>query len=89
MTIPYIPVRESLRNQCDHFVECIREGTRPLTDGNVGRKVVRVLEQADVSLQNGGARIALIDDQPLATVQIGGHLMKNGKNGVHELILAS
>jgi predicted dehydrogenase len=59
VNIPYIPFSEPLRTQCDHFVECIRTGARPLTDGNVGWKVVQVLEQADKSLQNGGAREGL------------------------------
>jgi len=86
VTIPYIPIREPLRNQCEHFIECIREGTRPLTDGNVGRKVVRVLEQADASLQNGGSRVPLFDAESPATAPLG---VRPITNGVHDLILAS
>jgi predicted dehydrogenase len=86
VTIPCIPVRESLRNQCEHFVQCIRDGVRPLTDGDVGRKVVQVLEQADVSLQNGGARLALTDELTLAPMAAG--LSQTGI-GVPELIRAS
>jgi len=54
--IPHIPFQEPLRVQCDHFIQCIRTGTRPQSDGYVGLKVVQILEQADKSLQNGGAR---------------------------------
>jgi predicted dehydrogenase len=56
VTIPHIPFSEPLRLQCAHFLECILNGTRPQTDGRAGLAVVQVLEQADRSLQNGGAR---------------------------------
>lgn len=68
VNIPHIPFSEPLRAQCDHFVECIRTGKRPLTDGVAGWKVVRVLEQADKSLQNGGTRKKLASPAPLASV---------------------
>ena len=54
MKAPHIPFEEPLHNQCAHFVECIRTGTRPQTDGRSGLRVVRILEQADKSLQHGG-----------------------------------
>lgn len=54
MEAPHIPFEEPLRNQCDHFLECIRAGTRPQSDGRSGLRVVRILEQADQSLQHGG-----------------------------------
>ena len=41
---PRIPNREPLRIECEHFVECIREGAQPLSDGASGLRVVRVLE---------------------------------------------
>ncbi|MFW6075724.1 MAG: Gfo/Idh/MocA family protein, partial [Chloroflexota bacterium] len=56
VSIPHVPFQEPLRVQCEHFLECIRSGARPQSDGRVGTKVVRILEQADRSLQNGGAR---------------------------------
>jgi predicted dehydrogenase len=54
--VPYIPIDEPLRAQCEHFVHCIQTGARPLSDGQMGLRVVRILEQADLSLQNGGLR---------------------------------
>lgn len=62
ISIPHIPFREPLRVQCEHFTECIRTGGQPQSDGRVGLKVVRVLEQADKSLQNGGARESLASE---------------------------
>jgi predicted dehydrogenase len=41
---PQIPNREPLRIECEHFVHCIREGRAPLSDGESGLRVVRVLE---------------------------------------------
>jgi predicted dehydrogenase len=55
--IPSIPLQEPLRAQCEHFLECIRTARRPQSDGLVGLKVVRLLEQADESLRNGGHRL--------------------------------
>ena len=54
--IPHVPFEEPLRKQCEHFLACIRTGVRPQSDGRVGLKVVRILEQSDKSLQNGGHR---------------------------------
>jgi predicted dehydrogenase len=47
---------EPLRVECQHFLDCIREGTEPRSSGKVGRKVVKVLEAAQRSLYNGGLR---------------------------------
>jgi predicted dehydrogenase len=33
IVIPYIAWREPLRLECEHFLECVRSGGRPLTDG--------------------------------------------------------
>jgi predicted dehydrogenase len=41
---PRIPNREPLRLECEHFVECIRTGAVPRSDGESGLRVVRVLE---------------------------------------------
>ena len=65
VNVPYIPVEEPLRRQCEHFVDCIRTGARPQSDGRIGTKVVRILEEADKSLQNGGGRAPLADMLPL------------------------
>ena len=41
---PRVPSREPLRLECEHFVTCLRDGTRPRSDGEAGLAVVRVLE---------------------------------------------
>jgi predicted dehydrogenase len=52
--IPYIKMVEPLRAECQHFVECVEKGVRPLTDGLDGLKVLKVLEAAQKSLREGG-----------------------------------
>ena len=47
---PYVDFREPLAVQDQHFVDCIRDGTTPLTDGRAGLAVVQVLEAADRAL---------------------------------------
>jgi len=48
---PRIPNTEPLRLECEHFVECVRSGARPRSDGNSGLRVVRVLERLQRSLE--------------------------------------
>ncbi len=48
---PHIPNVEPLRLECEHFVQCVRTGQTPRSDGNSGLRVVRVLEQLQRSLE--------------------------------------
>lgn len=45
---------EPLRAECQHFLDCIREGQVPRSSGSVGLRVVEALEAAQRSLLNGG-----------------------------------
>jgi len=56
---PYLENPEALAVEVAHFVDCVRTRTRPLVDGAAGLRVVRLLEAAQQSLQQGGQRIAL------------------------------
>jgi predicted dehydrogenase len=47
---PRISNLEPLRIECEHFLECIRTGATPRSDGRSGLRVVRVLEQLQRSL---------------------------------------
>jgi predicted dehydrogenase len=49
---PRIPNREPLRIECEHFVDCIRSGATPRSDGASGLRVVRVLESAQAALDD-------------------------------------
>jgi predicted dehydrogenase len=56
VTSPYIHFTEPLRIECQHFIDCINNGTTPLSDGRSGLRIVRLLEAAGVSLANHGER---------------------------------
>ncbi|MBC7189470.1 Gfo/Idh/MocA family oxidoreductase [Candidatus Aerophobetes bacterium] len=45
--------KEPLKEECVHFIRCIKEDKNPLTDGKEGLGVVRVLEIAQRSLKRG------------------------------------
>ena len=47
---PRIPNVEPLRVECEHFVQCVRTGARPHSDGESGLRVVAVLERLQQSL---------------------------------------
>jgi predicted dehydrogenase len=47
---PRVPNVEPLRVECEHFIECVRTGNTPRSDGLSGARVVRVLEQLQRSL---------------------------------------
>ena len=57
--VPKINEVEPLKAECTHFIECIRNGTRPRSDGHAGLSVVRVVERACESAKLGGAPLAL------------------------------
>jgi len=57
IVIPRIDLKEPLRIECQHFVDCVRDRKTPLTDGASGLSVVRVLRAAQASLEAGGAPV--------------------------------
>jgi predicted dehydrogenase len=65
--IPKVPMEEPLAVECAHFIECIREQKQPLSNGENGLQVVRVLEAAQQSLQHHGVPIKLLPDQGVTT----------------------
>jgi len=56
--IPHIKQEEPLKAECQHFVDCIERGARPLTSGRQGLELVRILEAASASLKRQGAPVA-------------------------------
>jgi len=45
---------EPLLVECRHFLECLEKDAIPLTDGEEGLRVLRVLDAAETSILNGG-----------------------------------
>jgi UDP-2-acetamido-3-amino-2,3-dideoxy-glucuronate N-acetyltransferase len=54
-----LPKVEPLREECRHFLDCIRNGETPLTDGSSGVSVLRVLEACQQSLECSGVPVQL------------------------------
>lgn len=48
--IPQLDFTEPLKVECQHFIDCIRTGQPPLSDGYDGLRVVQVLEAAQAAL---------------------------------------
>jgi predicted dehydrogenase len=57
--IPRIAANEPLRAECDHFLECIGSGVRPVSDGWSGAAAVRVLSAFDRSMAADGQKVAV------------------------------
>jgi predicted dehydrogenase len=56
---PRIESQEPLQAMVRHFAECVRDAKTPLTDGEAGLRVVRILEAAQRSIKAQGGRITL------------------------------
>jgi predicted dehydrogenase len=59
MWAPRLGLTEALRVEAQHFVDCVRDGRQPLTDGHAGLRVVRILEAAARSLEQRGRLVEL------------------------------
>jgi len=55
---PRVPVTEALQIEVRHFIDCIRTGAVPRSDGEAGLRVVRALDAGTRSLRAGGTRVA-------------------------------
>jgi predicted dehydrogenase len=56
---PHVATTEPLRTMAEHFVECIQHGRQPISDGEAGLRVVRILDAAQRSIKAQGGRITL------------------------------
>ena len=56
---PNVLNEEPLKLECQHFIDCVRDRARPLTDGAQGREIVRIIEAANQSLSRGGLAVSL------------------------------
>jgi len=59
MYVPYIKQEEPLKAECQHFLDCIRNQTEPLSSGTQGLELVRILEASSASLKQNGASVDL------------------------------
>lgn len=59
ITIPNVVLKESLKVECQHFLDCIKDRKTPLTDGQNGADVVKILEAAQKSLNDGCVPVSI------------------------------
>jgi len=59
---PHLPAKEALETEAEHFVDCIRRGKMPLSDGASGLRVIEILEAAGKSIAAQGTPIPI--EQP-------------------------
>lgn len=57
--IPKLDMVEPLKVECQHFIDCVRSGKRPLTDGENGIRVLKVLTAAQKSLEQNGRPVKI------------------------------
>jgi len=62
--IPRVDMKEPLRLECQHFLDCIEQGLRPISDGRNGLDVLRVLYAAQQSLERDGQPMTLTEVAP-------------------------
>jgi predicted dehydrogenase len=58
MRAPKLGMTEALSVAAAHFVDCVLTGKRPMTDGEAGLRVVRLLEAATSSLADRGRLVS-------------------------------
>lgn len=59
MWAPRLDHTEALRLEVAHFLECVEGGKQPVTDGEAGLRVVKILESATESMKAAGRLVLL------------------------------
>jgi predicted dehydrogenase len=59
MWAPNLPATEALQTAVQHLLQCIDHKQKPITDGEAGLRVVRVLEAASQSMKERGRPVEL------------------------------
>ncbi|MGD0458178.1 MAG: Gfo/Idh/MocA family oxidoreductase [Terriglobia bacterium] len=54
MWAPKVEQTEALKAECEYFVDCVKNNTRPFNDGQAGLRVVKMLEAANQSIRERG-----------------------------------
>lgn len=59
IVIPNLRIIEPLKKECQHFLDCISNHTQPCSCGEDGLRVVKILEAAQQSMNNGSTQEVL------------------------------
>ncbi len=69
MYSPVYDQSEALKTEVAHFVDCVRNGKRPITDGRSGLRIVRMLEAIEASLKTGQPQQICLDGAGVETAK--------------------
>lgn len=86
---PYIKQEEPLRTECQHFLDCIKTGRKPVSSGEQGLQLVRILEASSQSLKQNGGAVDLGEYQapaPVAAKVNGGSNGNGNGNGAGKVV---
>jgi predicted dehydrogenase len=59
MWAPHISTKEALQTEIEHFIECVRTGAQPISNGMSGLRVIELLEAASRSIADQGKPVEL------------------------------
>ena len=74
---PKVEVSEPLNNQCLHLLSCVEGNQTPLTDGQSGLDIVKVMEAIELSIQRNGVPVN-VDQQ----------LKLSGAESIHNSVIS-
>ncbi|MGH9442401.1 MAG: Gfo/Idh/MocA family protein [Thermoanaerobaculia bacterium] len=60
ISVPFVAPGEPLRAECEHFLDCVRDGAQPLSGAAEGVAVVRILDGIERSLLNGSRETEIL-----------------------------
>jgi predicted dehydrogenase len=60
--VPYVKQEEPLKVECQHGIDCSNTGASPISNGQRGLELVRILEASSKSLKANGAPVYLNDE---------------------------
>jgi predicted dehydrogenase len=59
MWAPTVEQLEAIKAEAAYFIDCILNDKKPFNDGAAGLHIVKILEAADISLQQKGKIVQL------------------------------
>ena len=86
--VPYVKQEEPLKIECQHFLDCIGTGATPISNGDHGLELVKILEASSQSLKDQGAAVHLNEEsnghvRPVIQIRATANGKGNGNGRVH------
>ena len=55
--VPHVSMSQPLKNECEHFLDCVIDGNKPRSGGAEGLAVVKTLEAISASREDNGSQV--------------------------------